>query len=314
MRRQLKFVSVMLLLALCAPAQNPAQEKQKPVPVDPGKQNVADDDVVRVDTNLVTIPAMVMDRDGRYVTNLGKEDFQIFEEGVEQEIAFFAPVEKPFTILFLLDTSGSMFYWLKDMARSANAFFDQLRPDDQIIVATFNDHVEVLNKGEKVKNIREEHIKFRLKLGGRETRIYDAVDDALKRMRKVEGRKAIVLFSDGYGRGVSSSAKSNLRMAEELDVLIYTLTPFPSDESSKYMRDLAQITGGRSYELQGTSDLATTFGFVADELRRQYSLGYYPKQQLRADERREVKVKVRLPGLSVRARDSYIVKPSKNDR
>jgi Ca-activated chloride channel family protein len=205
-----------------------------------------------------------------------------------------------------------MTYWLKDLARAANAFFDQLRPDDEIIVATFSDRVKVLNKGEKVKKIREGRIKFRLKTDGKETLLYDAVDDALKRMRKIEGRKAIFLFSDGYGRGRSSSAKSNLRKAEELDALIYTATPFPSDEASSYMKDLAERTGGRSYRLESTSDLATIFGFVADELRRQYSLGYYPKQQLRADERREVKVKVRLPGFSVRARDSYIVKPSKN--
>lgn len=312
MWRPLRFVSVLMLMALSASAQNAPQEPQKPVLVDPGKQKVAEDEVVRVDTNLVTIPAMVMDRNGRYVTNLVKEDFQVFEDGIQQEIAFFAPVERPFTILFLLDTSGSMTYWLKDLARAANAFFDQLRPDDEIIVATFSDRVKVLNKGEKVKKIREERIKFRLKTDGKETLLYDAVDDALKRMRKVEGRKAIFLFSDGYGRGRSSSAKSNLRKAEELDVLIYTATPFPSEEANSYMRDLAERTGGRSYRLESTSDLATIFGFVADELRRQYSLGYYPKQQLRADERREVKVKVRLPGFSVRARDSYVVKPSKN--
>ena len=312
MWKPLRFVSLLILLALTASARNAPQQTRKPVQVDPARQKSADDDVVRVDTTLVTIPAIVMDPGGRYVTNLVKEDFQVFEDGIEQEIAFFAPVEKPFTILFLLDTSGSMIYWLKDLARAANAFFDQLRPDDQIIIATFSDRVEVLNQGEKVKKIREEHIQFRLRTGGKETKLYDAVDDALKRMRKVEGRKAIFLFSDGYGRGSSSSAKSNLRKAEELDVLIYTATPFPSEEARSYMRDLAQTTGGRSYGLETTSDLATIFGFVANELRRQYSLGYYPKQRLRADERRELSVKVRLPGLSVRARDSYIAKPSKN--
>ncbi|HEX7296124.1 MAG TPA: VWA domain-containing protein, partial [Pyrinomonadaceae bacterium] len=223
--RPLRLVVVLMLLTVTASAQNPLQETQKPVASDPGKQKVADDEVVRVETNLVTIPAIVMDQGGKYVTNLVKEDFQVLEEGVEQEIAFFAPVERPFTILFLLDTSGSMTYWLKDVTRAANAFFGQLRPDDQIIVATFSDRVEVLNKGEKVKKIKEEHIQFRLRIGGKETMLYDAVDDALKLMRKVEGRKAIVLFSDGYGRGRSSSAQSNLRKAEALDVLIYTVTP-----------------------------------------------------------------------------------------
>lgn len=312
MWKSLRFVAVLTLLTVSTSAQNAPQKTQKPVAVDPTRQKVADDDVVRVDTNLITFPAIVMDGAGKYVTNLVKEDFQVFEEGVEQEIAFFAPVERPFTILFLLDTSGSMTYWLKDVTRAANAFFEQLRPDDEIIVATFSDRVDVLSKGEKVKKIRAEHTQFKLKIGGKETKLYDAVDDALKRMRKVEGRKAIVLFSDGYGRGSSVSAKSNLRKAAELDVLIYTVTPFPSEEGTTYMKDLAQATGARSYELESISDLEITFGFVANELRRQYSLGYYPKQQLRADERRKVEVKLRLPGFSVRARDSYIVKPSKN--
>jgi Ca-activated chloride channel homolog len=86
-----------------------------------------------VDTNLVAVPVCVMDRDGRYVTNLKKEDFQIFEDGAEQELSFFAPVEQSFTILFLFDMSASMTYRVPDLARAPNAFADQLRPDDQLM-------------------------------------------------------------------------------------------------------------------------------------------------------------------------------------
>src|SRR4051812_37363458 len=96
------------------------------------KVSYAQEDVLRVDTDLVTIPVTVLDRDGRYVTNLGKPDFQVFEDGVEQEIAYFEPTVQPFTALLLLDTSGSMNNYLATLARAANAFISQLGDDDQI--------------------------------------------------------------------------------------------------------------------------------------------------------------------------------------
>jgi Ca-activated chloride channel family protein len=304
-------------------------EKSSATPVQPSsEQQVSDGDVVRVNSNLVTIPASVMDRDGRYITDLRKEDFQIFEDGVEQDVQFFAPVEQPFTILFLLDTSGSMRYRMEDLANAANAFIKQLRPDDQLIVASFSDTVRVLCKATMVKQIQEEGVKFRLHAGGG-TQLYDAISDAIKRMKKIKGRKAIVLFSDGLGGGIFAILKSTLRNTEEQDALIYavqfgSLPAEPPRSMNKrdyfellqwvnsYMRDLAQKTGGRHFHIESISDLERTFGLVADELRRQYSLGYYPKKQLAAGQRREIKVEVRLPNLAVRARDSYIVQLSKN--
>jgi Ca-activated chloride channel family protein len=97
----------------------------------------APDTVVRIDANLVTIQAQVMDRNGRFVTDLQKQDFQIFEDGVEQEVSFFSPVEEPFTILFLMDVSGGMYPHLAELARAGNEFLGQLRPDDNLIVVSF---------------------------------------------------------------------------------------------------------------------------------------------------------------------------------
>ncbi|HEY0084053.1 MAG TPA: VWA domain-containing protein, partial [Pyrinomonadaceae bacterium] len=260
------------------------------------------DEVERVETNLVTVPASVKDRVGRYITDLRKEDFQIFEDGVGQDVAVFAPVEQPFTILFLLDTSGSMVPHMNDLGRAANTFLSRLRPDDKLIAATFNDRVQVLGEEASVREVREGK-KFRLRTGGRGTLIYDAIDDALQRMNKIRGRKSIVLFSDGFGAGTFSSAKDNLHKAEEQDALIYTVqfgtqpAEPPSyvsrkeyfrriEEANGYMKSLAQKTGGRHYRIENISDLAKTFGFVADELRRQYSLSYYPKKRPNANQTR----------------------------
>ena len=172
----------------------------------------------------------------------------------------------------------------------------------------------------KVSDLRKD-IKLR---PGNSTWLYDAVGYALKHMKRVRGRKAIVLFSDGIDSRDLASPRGNLREAEEQDTLIYTVqfsasfwSPFAAQNekgfhksievADNYMRDLAQRTGGRRYEVENILDLSKTFGEVADELRRQYSLGYYPKRQLAVGQRRQIKVKVRIPNLVVQARDSYIV-------
>lgn len=281
----------------------------------------SDDDVVRIDTNLVTVPVSVSDRNGRYLADLKKDEFHILEDGIPQEIAFFAPVDSPFTILFLIDTSPSVSNRLPELAYAANEFVKELRPEDQLIALSFCESVTVLCDLTKVGNLRNGK-----SLGLRvcpHTLIYDAASEAFKRIRKVPSRrKAIVLFSDGYGSGIFASAKSNLRIAEELDALIYTVQydtlsdKLPYDlnkktylarvqEGNHYMRALAQKTGGRYFQAESVSDWPRTFSLVANELRRQYTLGYYPKS-LKANERREIKVKVDRLGAVVQARNELV--------
>ncbi len=183
--------------------------------------------------------------------------------------------------------------------------------------------MDVLFKPTKVSELRK-GIKLRQRRGDRYTYIYDAVDNTLKQMNKIRGRKAIVLFSDGYGAGTFSSAKDNLREAEENEALIYTVqldTSFPTTASYRtkaadYMRGLAEITGGRYYQMQDIADLEKTFAKISEELSRQYSLGYYPKQLEAGQKRqvRQIKVKMRQPNLVVRARRSYVVEPQKNSK
>jgi VWFA-related protein len=293
------------------------------------KIGYAQDDVIRVNTDLVTIPTTVLDRNGRYITNLKKEDFQIFENGVEQEITFFEPVEKPFTVLLLLDRSGSMSGEYRiALTDAAKVFVEQLRPDDQISAATFADNVITLFRATKLRDLKKS-IKIENLASDSTTLIYDAVDDALKKMKKIDGRKAIVLFSDGVGDGYFSSAKKNLRDAEELDVMIYTVqfdtsSTVPKEftrnkrfheglaNARKYMDGLAARTRGRHYQIENINNLAQTFGAIAGELGQQYTLGYYPKTEAKEKgEPRQIKVKLKQPNLIVQARKSYIVEPNK---
>jgi Ca-activated chloride channel homolog len=295
----------------------------------------AQEDVVRVDTNLVTIPVTVLDRDGRYVTNLRKEDFQVFEDGVEQELTYFEPTVHAFTALLLLDTSGSMNNYLTDIARAGDAFISQLRADDRLIVATFADskRIQILLEATKKKDMHTK-ILLRQRFGDSYTATFDAVERGIKYLKNIQGRRAIVLFSDGEQYGISASAKSNLRDAEEQEAVIYTIRfgAYPThqpgytgrvsekerlkliEKVNGYMRGLAQKTGGRSYQVNDIEDLKKTFSTIAEELGQQYSVGYYPKKQLEPGQRRQIKVKMRQPNIVVQARDSYIVKSIKEPK
>lgn len=295
------------------------------------ESNNAQDEVVRIDTSLVKVPITVLDRDGRYVTNLNREDFQIYEDGIEQKIELFESVEQQVTVILLLDISGSMFADLEELTKAASTFLGQMRSDDQIMVAAFNDFVEVLFGFKSVKDVKNKKLRF--KLDGRPpiTMVYDAVEYGLKKMKKVRGRKAIILFSDGVGSGYNASAKSNLQDAEESEALIYTIwfdtTPKTrvKHESEtgfrkrlenakfggKYMQNLAQISGGRNYQIEKIVELEETFQGIVDELKQQYNLGYYPKTEGKKGERRQIKVKVNQPNLAVRARSSYVIEKMK---
>jgi VWFA-related protein len=324
-----------------------------------GPEEVGEGDVVRVDTTLVTVPVSVLDRQGRFVPNLRREDFSIFENGVEQPIAYFEPAEKPFTVALVLDTSASTHFHLWEIKEAAINFAKQMRSQDRVLVVTFNDEVMLLTEATNdmgvITTVIEENV-----YTGSATRLYDAVDLVVKeRLNNIKGRKAIVLFTDGVDTASRiATYAGTLREAEELDALIYpiqydttdymramqtagTVTvvttrgnwPFPGSSSSqqtyqvpinggvpmpgttkadydradRYLHQLAEKSGGRLYEANDSTQLAKAFSQIAEELRRQYSLGYYPKGAVNG-ERHQIRVKVRQPDLAVKARDTYVQK------
>ncbi|MBV9957350.1 MAG: VWA domain-containing protein, partial [Acidobacteria bacterium] len=127
-------------------------QTQPSAPQDDGPEEVGDGDVVRVETALVSIPVSVSDRDGRYIPDLQKEDFRIFEDGVEQRVAYFASAEKPFTVALVLDVSDSTRFRLDEIQDAAIAFIDQLRPEDRVLVVSFDDKVHVLAEATNDRN------------------------------------------------------------------------------------------------------------------------------------------------------------------
>ena len=319
------------------------------------KEEVSEGDVVRIDTNLVTVPVSVLDRDGRFISDLQRDEFKVFENGVEQKLAYFDSTEKPFTVALLLDTSGSTFFHLWEIKEAAINFAKQLRPQDRVLIVTFDRLVMLLTEATNDQNVITEAIQ-RNAITGFSTRLYDAIDLVIKaRLNKIEGRKAIVLFTDGVDTAsYQATYKSTLHKVDEMDVLIYPVqydtTDFvaaqtrtnativtttisgrniPTRSSSQitygtpkasgpgtsifdykladqFLHQLAAKTGGRLYEANERTQLTEAFSKIAEELRHQYSIGYYPQTTLQSGERREIRVRLDRPDLAVRARDSYV--------
>lgn len=284
---------------------------------------------------MITVPAVVMDRDGRYIGNLRKEDFHIFEDGVEQNLAYFASVEKPFTVALMLDVSGSTKYQLDQIRDAANTFVSRLRYNDRMMAITFDGKINLLTDVADVRAIRQTKLHIPAITDG--TVLYDAVAFALKRMAQVPGRKAIVLMTDGVDQSSVATFQSTVAEIAEQDVMIYTVRyntlpqlpqrlSFIKNEKARrkveqrlmkgyavsepYLRTLAEKTGGRFYKADDLREVGPAFEAITAELGLQYSLGYYPKENSNGGGERSIKVRVNYPNLVVRARDSYATTPA----
>lgn len=292
-----------------------------------------ENDTVRVNTNLITVPVEVTDRNGRYIGNLRKQDFRVFENGIEQDLAYFASVEQPITVALLLDVSGSTQTRLHAIRSAANSFINRLRPNDHLLLVSFDGKINVLTEAVTLNDLRKK--KLRLDAIHDGTLLYDTVSFVLnQRLAGIPGRKAIVLLTDGVDGGSrKGSYKQTLRDVEESDVVVHTvqyntLPDLPARLSqiinpkarahtearmhkeysigSTYLEALARKTGGSSQKAENLSDVPQALAAITEELGRQYSLGYYPKGELEVGEKRDIKVKTRSSNFVVRARQSYV--------
>ena len=180
-------------------------------------------EVVSVDTRLVTIPVRVMDRRSRFIGGLKQESFKVFEDEVEQEVAYFTNESQPFTVALVLDMSYSTTFKIGEIQSAAIAFIDQLRPEDRVLVISFDEQVHMLCEATSDRATIYRAIRSTKIATG--TSLYEAVEMTINdRLRTVKGRKAMVLFTDGVDTtSRSSNDLANLRDALELDALIYPI-------------------------------------------------------------------------------------------
>jgi hypothetical protein len=237
------------------PAGTEAQKKTAPTPEptpDTDAQQQNETETVKVETNLVRIPVIVSDRGDRYVADLRQDEFSIFEDGVERQVAYFDTVTAPFHVVLMLDTSASTQEKLGQIQRAAIAFTEQLQKEDRVKVVSFDDQIRDLCDFSSDPAVVQWAIKnTRPGLG---TKLYDAVKLAMSKLQSIKGRKAIVIFTDGVDMTSDRATyDQNRKAVQESGIIVYPIRFDTREEVERIVRqqqrsgqaiDLATILGG----------------------------------------------------------------------
>lgn len=306
-----------------------------------------DDEPIRVDSSVVRLNVGVADRRGLPVTNLTKENFAIFEDGVKQNIARFEPVATPFSVVMILDMSGSTLGFRETIRQSAYRFVDALAPEDRVAVIEFYDKVNVRNDFTSNRKIIGNSIG--VANGRGKTQLYKALDVALAKLAG-EGRrrKAIIVLTDGVDTALRDNDREILQKIAEKDILsaikpeinenlnrvlnkadaqgvtIYPLA-LPTGDPSKLadptpiqiamyeaararLKILADRTGGTLNAINRLEEMGRLYASVAAELRTLYTIEYQSSNEKRDGKWRAIKIEVNNPELISKTRQGYFAR------
>jgi Ca-activated chloride channel homolog len=273
--------------------------------------------VFRASVRTVPIYATVVDASGRLVPGLEQSDFTVLDNNKPAEMLLFSNEAQPFTAVVMLDTSASMTANLKLLNRAAEQFLLRLLPVDKAQVGAFNDKIQLSGT---FTNDRDELIGALNDLYfGNPTRLNDAIAASLDALKGIDGRRVVLVFTDGDDTSSRIGFKTVLERARDEEVMVYSIgleseyfngMRVVRSRPSRDLRRISDETGGGYFELQKTDELAPTFTRVAQELRSQYLIGFAP---VSLDNRvHKLEVKVNKPGMTVRARRSYLAAPDKS--
>ncbi len=266
------------------------------------------DDVLRINTDLVVLNVTVLDADGKFVSGLGKNDFKVLEDRAEQTIASFSAEETPFAAAILLDTSGSMESRMTLARSAAIRFLDGLREADVAAVYSFDTKVEQWNDFSPGRDLPA-------RVYGLHTRTLTALNDAILRAsddlaKRDEKRRAIVVLSDGGENYSHASAEKALDHASAAGATIYGANMAPSGPSrdiagAGILKNLAAKSGGRYIDEPGGQGLRDAFGQIVEELGHQYTIAYRPTNRAKDGKWRVIDVKLDRSNTTVRTRKGY---------
>ena len=274
----------------------------------------------RAGVDLVSLNVTVTEGVGKYVTDLAAEDFNVFEDGVKQDVTFFTRTNLPIALALLIDTSASMENRLPTAQEAAVGFVKRLRPQDLAEVVDFDSRVVVLQSFSN--NVAELEQAIRKTSAGGSTSLHNAVYIALKDLKKVVAkstdeirRQAIVVLSDGEDTSSLLPFEEVLDLAKRSETAIYSIGlragegPSTSAKGFKeaefVMRQFSQETGGRSFFPNQIAELANIYGQISDELSSQYTVGYTSKNPKRDGSWRRVVVRIVRPNLTARTKLGY---------
>ena len=270
-----------------------------------------DDDVVRVNTDLVVLNLTVTDKAGQYVKALKLSDFKIYEDGVEVPanlIASFSLQEAPYAAVVLLDSSGSMEARFMLARSAAIRFLDGLRPEDVAAVYRFDSKVERVQEFSGGRDLAPTAYAIRAK---GMTTLNDAIVEAANKLAsRPEQRKAIVILSDGMDTFSKASSDKAVESALAVGASIFAVDMSQIDVGGKRpgattLKGFAEKTGGRFVATPGGPALRDAFTGIAEELGHQYAVAYRPPNQKRDGKWRTLEVKVQREDLTVRTRKGY---------
>lgn len=273
----------------------------------------AQNQTFRSGTHTVPVYVTVTDNDRRLVPGLLQEDFEVYDNGKPQQLTQFDNSALPISAVVMLDTSGSMTLTLDLVKRAAEQFLIRLMPQDKALVGAFNDKIQMLpesgftsDRDRLVAELKE--LDF-----GYPTRLYDAIYQSLAALRPLEGRKVVLVFTDGEDTASKLGRNDAVDRARDEDVMVYSVgleNVFFNGQSrvrsspDRGLKKLSEETGGGFFLLKKTDELGPTFTRVAQELHSQYLLGFSPA--LLDGKIHRLEVKVKKPGMTARARKTYL--------
>lgn len=297
-------VGFALATAVASVGAHPRQNPQRP-PL-----------IIGAEVEVVSVPVLVFDRAGRFVPDLRKEEIQIFEDGVLQEITYLGTSTGddriPLSIALTLDTSGSMQPSIAFLKEAATFFTGKIEASDQALVVQFNESVKSSSEFTDDTDRLDSFINGLQVWGG--TALYDAVLYSLDRLRDRPGRKALILLSDGDDNGASRASKSQVTaMAKSLEVSIYAVGIQGFDTPKGFLKNLAEDTGGAYYFPSKVGELIQVFEAISKDLKNNYLVAYSPKRA--ADNTyRKIEVRIARPEVTVRVRPGYMAAKKRRSR
>jgi Ca-activated chloride channel homolog len=272
---------------------------------------------IRVDSALVLVPAQVTNFYGAPVTDLRKEDFQVFEDGVEQPITNFSLEDAPLSVGLLFDISGSMRNKIGKATEAVEAFFKTSNPQDEFFLIEFSDRPKLKVPFTSSTDDIYDEVAHTKPFG--RTALLDAIHLAMVTMKQARNsRKALVIVSDGGDNRSRHTAREVKNAMLESDLQVYAMGIFDPEEvkhsteeqnGPKLLTNLADESGGREYPVSSLNDLPSISARIGNQLRNQYLLGYSPLNAARDGKYRMIQVRVsnqtQMPGLHVYYRHGY---------
>ncbi|HEY3092362.1 MAG TPA: VWA domain-containing protein [Vicinamibacterales bacterium] len=262
-------------------------------------------------TQIVSVPATVLDGQGRLVPNLEQEQFTVLDNGKPQDITFFQNETQPFSVVVMLDYSASMTSSLDLLRAAAEQFLLRMLPQDKGQVGAFSDKIEFSGN---FTNDRDDLISALRDLQyGNPTRLWDAVDQSIEMLKPVDGRKVVLVFTDGDDTYSKIGFGSVLDHAKQNEVMVYAIglqsqyfngQRMVRSQPDRSLKKIAEETGGGYFELKKTDELAPTFTRVAQELHSLYTIGFSPAALDGKEHKLELRMKT--AGQVARARKSYV--------